>query len=41
MPFPSEGGHGHDVVSTYDKFAFWSLRSLDVTLLSLYFEKVL
>jgi hypothetical protein len=38
MPFPN---HGHDVVGTYDQFEFWSLRSSDVTLLSLHFKKVL
>jgi len=27
-------------VGIYDQFAFWSLRSLDVTLLSLHFKKV-
>jgi hypothetical protein len=39
MPFPNEGGHGHDVVGTYDQFEFRSLRSSDVTLLSLNFKK--
>jgi hypothetical protein len=39
MPSPNEGGHGH--VGTYDQFAFWSLKSLDVTLLSLHFKNVL
>jgi ligand-binding SRPBCC domain-containing protein len=28
-------------VSTYDQFAFWSLKSLDITLLSFHFKNIL
>jgi hypothetical protein len=39
MRSSNEGGHG-GVGCIYDQFAFWSLRFLDVTLLSLHFKEV-